>query len=84
MRLVKTLMLLVTFVSHIAAPHESRAESLASIFDQVLRFEGVLDTSPRFRRELERVLVGFKLNAVRTADIVTTATTPGFVYEYDP
>lgn len=62
----------------------ARADSLASIFDEVLRFQGGLETSPRFRRKLESVIVGFQRNAVRTADFVATATTPGFAYTYDP
>jgi len=73
---------LVLLIQAAAAP--AYARSLASQFDQILRFEGSLETSPRFRRELERVIVTFQENAVRTADFIATATTPGFAYSYDP
>lgn len=61
-----------------------RAASLASVFDEVLRFEGVLQTSPRFRQRLEGVIASFERTAVRSADFVATATTPGFAYTFDP
>jgi hypothetical protein len=62
----------------------ARADSLAHLFDQVLQFEGVLEQSPRFRRQLEAIIVSFQQTAVRTADFVATATTPGFAYTFDP
>jgi hypothetical protein len=68
----------------LAGAPRTHAHSLENLFDQVLQFEGELERSPRFRRGLESVIVTFQLNAVRTADFVATATTPGFAYSYDP
>ncbi len=68
----------------IGSTSHASAHSLKNLFDQVLQFEGQLDRSPRFRRGLESVIASFQLNAVRTADFVATATTPGFAYRYDP
>jgi hypothetical protein len=62
----------------------ARADSLAQLFDSVLRFEGVLEQSPRFRQKLEAIILSFQMSAVRTADFVATATTPGFAYTFDP
>ncbi len=75
--------LLVSLLLHIGAV-PSRAASLASLFDEVIRFEGQLAPFPAYRRELESVIVSFQRNAVRTADFVATATTPGFGYMWDP
>jgi hypothetical protein len=63
---------------------DAQAKSLSSSFDEILRFEGQLEQSPAFRRRLEVVLAGIQGNAVRSADIVATATAPGFVYRYQP
>lgn len=81
MRLPGTLLLVVLLLQGVTP---ARADSLSSIFDQMIRFRGGLVNFPAVRREIERVVVSFELNAVRTADFVSTATTPGFVYAYDP
>jgi len=60
------------------------ADSLASLFDHVLEFEGQLEQSPQFRKGLESVIVSFQRNAVRTADFVATSTTSGYAYTWDP
>jgi hypothetical protein len=75
--------LLVCLLLHAGAA-ASHAASLASQFDSVIRFQGRLAPFPGYRRALESVVVGFQLNAVRTADYVATATTPGFGYMWDP
>lgn len=75
--------ILVTLL-FLAGARQTRAHSLKNLFDQTLQFEGQLERSPQFRRGLESVIVSFQLNAVRTADFVATATTPGFAYSYDP
>ncbi|HEV7735456.1 MAG TPA: hypothetical protein VGR62_25000 [Candidatus Binatia bacterium] len=68
----------------VAAPRDAWARaSLTSLFDQVLEFGGELDNSPQFRSQLERLIFNLERNAVRTADFVATAASPGFAYEYD-
>jgi hypothetical protein len=79
----RLLWVLVILLVHRCTP-VVHARSLAQLFDRVLRFEGALEQSPRFRRQLDAIIVSFRQNAARTADFVATATAPGFAYSYDP
>jgi hypothetical protein len=64
----------------VAAASDAHAKSLTDALNQLSTFGGVQVPVP----STTAAVISLQRNAVRSADFVAAAATPGFAYEYDP